>query len=355
MRWRMSRPSLYDFSYDELSNLLNSWGEPNYRSSQIWKGLYDHIWLDIDLFYNLPGGLRNRLGQEFELMNLSLDQQQISKDGSTEKCLFTLHDGLKIETVLMKYAKRQTVCISTQAGCAMGCTFCATGQMGFFRNLTSGEIVQQVIYFHNVLKNRNQTITNVVMMGMGEPFHNYDQVIKAIYQLNHSAGMKMGARRFTISTVGLVPIINRFTLENHQINLAVSLHATKDERRSELIPVARKYPLDELIQSCLNYVRKTGRRITFEWALIEGVNDSVIEANQLADLLVPFIKNGGSLCHVNVIPLNPTLKFSGNPSTSNQAEKFCEVLRNKKIPCSVRLRRGIDIQAGCGQLAGSYI
>ncbi len=229
----------------------------------------------------------------------------------------------------------------------MGCVFCATGQMGFRNHLSSGQIVTQVMYYARLLKVEGLTVTNVVVMGMGEPFHNYENTLAAIDRLNDSAGFNLGARRFTISTVGLVPMIRRFADEHRQVNLAISLHAADDALRLSMMPVNRKYPIDEVLDACRYYVEKTGRRITFEWALINGVNDTPAQAQLLAKKL------RGLLCHVNAIPLNPTAGFHGRATTHERGEKFKAVLEGAGIPCTVRLRRGIDIQAGCGQLAGS--
>uniref|UniRef100_UPI002ACD2EEF 23S rRNA (adenine(2503)-C(2))-methyltransferase RlmN n=1 Tax=Anaerolinea sp. TaxID=1872519 RepID=UPI002ACD2EEF len=264
------------------------------------------------------------------------------------KTLFHLPDNRSIETVLMRYKERRTLCISTQSGCAMGCVFCATGQMGFGRHLSSGEIVEQVIYFARLLRKTNEVVTNVVVMGMGEPFHNYENTLKAIARLNHPEGFNLGARRFTISTVGLVPMIERFAQENHQINLAISLHAANDTLRSSLLPVNKKYPISDLMRALRQYVAQTGRRVTFEWALIRDINDSPEHARELASLLK------GLLCHVNVIPLNPTQKYHGKATTRERAEAFCSILQKAGIPATIRLRRGIDIQAGCGQLATQH-
>jgi 23S rRNA (adenine2503-C2)-methyltransferase len=271
-----------------------------------------------------------------------------SSDGETVKTLFTTWDSKSVEAVLMKYDQRRTLCISTQAGCAMGCVFCATGQMGFSRSLTSGEIVEQVLYYARMLAAENDHVTNVVVMGMGEPFHNYDNTLAAVDRLNDSRGYNLGARRFTISTVGLVPMIRRFAGEKRQVNLAVSLHAANDELRSSLLPINKKYPLGELIPACREYVDITGRRLTFEWALIQDVNDSPQDARQLINLV------RGMLCHVNVIPLNPTHEYAGKATSQSRASDFAAELEEFGIPCTIRLRRGIDIQAGCGQLAGEH-
>jgi 23S rRNA (adenine2503-C2)-methyltransferase len=269
-----------------------------------------------------------------------------SNDGQTRKTLFKLFDGHLIETVLMRYDKRRTLCISTQVGCAMGCVFCATGQMGFKRNLSSGEIVAQVMYYARRLHAEHQKVTNIVVMGMGEPFHNYDNTMAAVDRLNDSDGFNFGARRFTISTVGLVPMIKRFANERRQVNLAISLHAADDALRLSMLPVNKRYNLDELLTACRDYVEKTGRRITFEWALINGVNDTPEQARKLGVLLK------GLLCHVNAIPLNPTEGYKEKSTTRDRAMKFKEILEKSGVPCTIRIRRGIDINAGCGQLAG---
>jgi len=227
----------------------------------------------------------------------------------------------------------------------MGCTFCATGQMGFMRNLSSGEIVEQVIYYARRLKAQDERVTNIVIMGMGEPFHNYEATLEAIRRLNHPQGMNLGARRFTISTVGLVPGIHKLAQEDLQVNLAISLHAADDELRNKTIPINQKYPLAELMEAVGEYIKTTKRRVTFEWALINQVNDSPEQAMKLAGLLK------GMLTHVNLIPLNPTQGFEGQASDRERIQRFQEILQQRGIPCTIRLRRGIDIQAGCGQLA----
>jgi 23S rRNA (adenine2503-C2)-methyltransferase len=237
----------------------------------------------------------------------------------------------------------------------MGCLFCATGQIGLRRNLTSGEIVEQVLYFARLLKSQGERPTNVVIMGMGEPFHNYDATLAALDRLNHPQGFNLGARRFTVSTVGLVPGIRRFMTEGRQYNLAISLHAADDRLRSSLLPINRKYPLDELFTACQEYVHQTRRRISFEWALIKDVNDSTDQAQLLAKRLAPFLQGNLSHCHVNLIPLNPTSGYSGESTSQGRAREFQKVLESKDIPCTIRLRRGIDIHAGCGQLAGEAV
>ena len=352
-----SKPLIYDLDLPSLTGILRSWGEPDYRARQVWQGLYRQLWCSPSDFSSLPLPLRTRLADNFSFSHLEAMTILDSKDGETRKTLFRLPDGQPIEAVLMRYERRRTLCISTQAGCAMGCVFCATGQMGFRRHLTSGEIVEQVLYYARQLAGRAENVTNVVVMGMGEPFHNYEATMSAIDRLNHPEGFNLGARRFTVSTVGLVPIIRKFASENRQVNLAVSLHAAENELRSSMLPVNRKYPLEQVIAACQDYVFRTHRRITFEWALIRNVNDTPEQARKLAQLLAGLQRQDNkrdisALCHVNVIPLNPTEKYSGQATTAERARAFQAELERYGIPCTIRLRRGIDIHAGCGQLAG---
>jgi 23S rRNA (adenine2503-C2)-methyltransferase len=340
-----TKPLIYDFGLEQLAEQLKGWGQASYRATQLWKGLYGELWNEPGQFSNLPMALREKLREEFSFSSLKEEISLHSKDGQTTKTLFNLPDGQAIETVLMRYEQRNTLCISTQAGCAMGCVFCATGQMGFRRNLSGGEIVEQVLFYARQLAEKGQKVTNVVLMGMGEPFHNYEASLAAIDRLNHPDGFNLSARRFTISTVGLIPAIKRFTKEKRQVNLAISLHATDDAKRSAMLPINQRYPIKDLIQACHDYVEHTGRRITFEWALIQDVNDSSEQAHQLAELL------RGLNCHVNVIPLNPTKGFPGKKSTRERVAAFQAELTAQGISCTVRVRRGIDIAAGCGQLA----
>lgn len=323
---------------------MDSWEEPRYRAEQIWRGMYQGLYTQPELITNIPKDLRDKLTNFFHFSYLSPKKTVHSCDGQTQKTSFRLPDGLEIEAVMMQYETRRTLCISTQSGCAMGCVFCATGQMGFKRNLSSGEIVEQVIFFARHLREKSAQLTNIVVMGMGEPFHNYAETLSAIDRLNHPLGMNLGARRFTVSTVGLVPEILRFTREHRQINLAISLHAADDELRNSIIPINKKYPLAELMDACRKYIDMTHRRITFEWALIYDKNDTIEQARLLAELL-KYI-----LCHVNIIPLNPTYRYSGKASTMERAKRFQEELVNRGISCTIRVRRGIDIHAGCGQL-----
>jgi 23S rRNA (adenine2503-C2)-methyltransferase len=355
----MHPPLIFDLPHPQLKSLLAGLGEPEYRIQQVWQGLYRNFWNSPDEFSNLPSRLQQKLSEIINFHVLDPKLTLFSSDGETIKTGFTLHDGSIIETVLMKYdpadtmdnsecdkisKSRRTICISTQVGCAMGCVFCATGQMGLKRNLSSGEIIAQVMYFARLLQKQGEAITNVVIMGMGEPFHNYENTMEAIDRLNDPTGYNFGARRFTISTVGLVPSIKRFSSEKRQVNLAISLHAADDTLRSSLLPINKKYGIDTILEACRDYTVESGRRITFEWALVNGVNDTPDQAHLLASKLK------GLLCHVNAIPLNPTEGYSGKATTRQRADEFKNILLKSGIPCTIRLRRGIDIKAGCGQL-----
>jgi 23S rRNA (adenine2503-C2)-methyltransferase len=345
---------IYDLDLPALTNLLQQWDEPAYRAKQIWQGLYQHFYNSPDEFTNLPKPLREKLAEQLGFSPIKVNIFLDSSDGQTCKTLFELNDGHLIEAVLMRYDPstnsgkgRRTLCISTQAGCAMGCVFCATGQMGFSRHLTSGEIIAQVMYYARTLQEEGLPATNIVFMGMGEPFHNYENTMSAIDTLNDPDGYNFGARRFTISTVGLVPQIKRFADEKRQVNLAISLHAADDNERLAIMPVNKRYKIDDVIQACRYYVDQTHRRVTFEWALINGVNDTPEVAQKLARRLK------GLLCHVNAIPLNPTEGYHGEATDRQRAMIFKETLEQAGIECTIRMRRGIDINAGCGQLAGS--
>ncbi len=338
-------PSIYSLTRADLEQLLSAWGQPAYRAQQVWHGLYHDLAAGPAELTTLPKPLREKLATELTFNSLAPLVEAKSSDGQTRKVLFQLPDRRQIETVLMGYEQRRTTCISTQAGCAMGCVFCATGQMGFRRHLSAGEIVEQVLWFARELRRQNDRLTNIVVMGMGEPFHNYDATLAAIDTLNDPAGFNFGARRITVSTVGLVPMIERFAAEQRQVNLAVSLHAATDKLRTSLLPINKKYPLAALFDAVRKYYALTRRRVTFEWALIQGANDTPEQARALAELAE------GLPCHVNVIPLNPTRRYAGQATTRERAAAFKASLESYGIPCTIRVRRGIDINAGCGQLA----
>lgn len=340
----LDKTLLLNLTCNELKELLVSWDEPAYRADQIWGWLYRSLATDFQEMTNLPQELRERLAEATLLQTMKPLEERVSADGLTRKVLFALQDDQTIESVLMRYERRHTACISTQVGCPLGCVFCATGQSGFVRSLTSGEIVEQVLYFARFLEAEGERLTNVVFMGMGEPLANYEATWQAIETLTHDKGLNLGARRITISTVGLVPGIRRLAGEGKQIGLAVSLHAATDELRNKLVPINRRYPLAQLMAACRHYVERTGRRISFEYALVNGINDSSEQARQLAHLV------DGLLCHVNLIPLNPVPESPYQPSPRGRVLAFQAELNRLKVPNTLRLERGADIQAGCGQL-----
>jgi 23S rRNA (adenine2503-C2)-methyltransferase len=347
-----NRPTtqLYDLDFLALQSLLESWGEPAYRARQMWEWLYVHRVDSFERMTNLPKSLRERLVREMPIGVPEVVDTVRSKDDETRKDLLQLADGETVEAVLMRYERRRTACISTQVGCAVGCPFCATGQMGLRRNLTSGEIVAQVLHFARILHVEGERLSNVVFMGMGEPLLNYDASLSAIHRITDPQGLNIGQRHITLSTAGVVPGIKELANEvgHHdgplQITLAISLHAATDPLRDQLVPMNRRYNLDALFEACHHYIRHTGRRVSFEWALIEGANDTPRQARALAARMV------GMLAHVNLIPLNPTAGYDGEPTLNETLHAFTKALDRRHVPHSVRLRRGIDIQAGCGQL-----
>lgn len=335
---------VFEMRYQELVELLSSWGEPSYRADQIWSWLYRSLVSHPSEMSNLPLELRRRLEESLDWQVLWPDDRLPSEDGLTEKVLFRLHDDESIESVLMRYEDRRTVCISTQVGCSIGCPYCATGQSGFKRNLTAGEIVAQVLHFARSLASCGEHVTHVVVMGMGEPLSNYDATWEAVRRLNDHRGFNLGARHFTISTAGWVPGIKRLADEKLEVGLAISLHAANDELRDRLVPLNRRYPLTELLRACREYVRKTRRRITFEYTLIDGVNDTPGHARELVQL------TRGLIRHVNLIPLNPTAECDLKPSRLGRIRAFGRVLSNAGVPNTLRISRGVGIRAGCGQL-----
>jgi 23S rRNA (adenine2503-C2)-methyltransferase len=344
----INKPHLLNLSSVELKELLTAWGEPAYRVGQIETWLYQRHTADVAEMTDLPKSLRLRLAEETALNPLLPLVALDSSDGYTRKTLFRLSDGREVEAVLMRYDQRQTLCISTQAGCAMACPFCATGQMGFMRNLTASEIVAQVLHYARQLDNENKRVTNIVFMGMGEPLANYAETWRAIRRLNDAAGFNLGARHMTLSTVGLVPAIRRMSKEPEQIGLAVSLHAPTDELRNTIVPINRRYPLAMLMQVIRSYIATTHRRVTFEYALMDRLNDTEAQADQFVELV------RGLLCHVNLIPLNPTPGSPWSGSPDERVYAFRDRLEAAGIPTTVRLRRGIDIAAGCGQLHNAH-
>ena len=339
---------LTDLSYEQLQSWVVAHGEPVFRARQLFEWMYRSLALDFDDMTNLPIGLRQKLQELTVIQPLLPLDTAISANGLTTKTLFQLSDGETIESVLMRSEGRHTVCISSQVGCAVACPFCATGQSRFRRNLSSGEIVAQVLYFASQLHPQGLSITNTVFMGMGEPLANYEAVWQAIEVLNDGRGFGLGARRFTVSTVGLIPGIRRLAQEKLAVGVAVSLHAANDALRDRLVPINKRYPLSKLLDVCREYALHTGRRVSFEYALMDGINDSPSQATELAHLL------HGLLCHVNLIPLNPSEGCSYRPSSRTAVMAFRRELNRHGIANTLRLERGIDIQAGCGQLRSRH-
>ncbi len=343
-----ARSTLHDLAFTDLQNALARDGVSRAHARALWRAIYRSECSLDELQERFAPPLADWVRRQIQDANpaferLQLAEETASSDRLTRKFLLRLHDGQTVETVLMGYAGRHSVCVSTQAGCAMGCVFCATGQMGFVRHLRPGEIVAQVLHARQALGDAGH-LRNLVLMGMGEPLHNYDSVLKALEILSDTGGLNLGPSRITISTVGVVPGILRLAQENRPYHLAVSLHAADDAARSALVPAGRQWPLSELMAACREYIALTGRKIFFEWTLIAGQNDSLEQAARLGELL------RGMRAHVNLIPLNPTQGFRGEASATEAAMEFQRVLRAAGLPSTVRQRRGIDVAAGCGQL-----
>ena len=357
-------PSILDLSRENLTASMLEMGEKTFRSNQLWRSIYHEVSESFEEMSTLSKTFRKSLAEKYSISSLTEVMALTSSDGTTSKSLYRLHDGELIETVMMRYESdghrrnRKTACISTQAGCALGCTFCATGQQGFRRNLTVGEIVAQVIEMQRVgiaedqaqidggkrTKGELQGVTNVVFMGMGEPLANYKNTVSAIRVLNDGQGLNIGARHITVSTVGLIPEILKLADEDLQINLAISLHAPDNVTRSQTMPVNKRYPVEELINSCHRYADKTKRRIFFEYVLLKEQNDSIEQAQKLGRLL------NGLHCHVNLIPVNPTAQGPFERTDLVNAKTFQGGLKQYGIPSTIRMEKGIDINAGCGQL-----
>ena len=362
-------PSILDLSRENLVSEIMDMGEKRFRADQLWRSLYNDGAESFDEMSTLSKPFRKSLSEKFSINPNDEALSLTSADGSTSKSLFRLHDGELIETVLMRYESdghrrnRKTACISTQAGCALGCTFCATGQQGFRRNLSVGEIVAQVIAMQrtasaedeaeiaagNRTKGELQGITNVVFMGMGEPLANYSNTLAAVRVLNDGQGVNIGARHITLSTVGLIPEILKLADEELQINLAISLHAPDNATRSQTMPINQRYPVEQLIRACHQYADKTKRRIFFEYVLLKEQDDSIEQAQKLGRLL------NGLHCHVNLIPVNPTKQGPFEWTDQSAARIFQGGLKQYGIPSTIRMEKGIDINAGCGQLRDRVI
>ena len=359
----IKRTDLLSLTLPQLQQWFMERGEPPFRAKQLFSWLYQRLVTDFSAMTNLPTTLRSQLAQEASIGPMILRSEQHSKDDRTRKILLELDDGKLVESVLMLYppiresSARATVCVSTQAGCAFGCTFCATGQMGFDRHLAAGEIVAQVLFFARELRDAPWSakglpgsapidhVTNIVLMGMGEPLHNYDNVMQALRILNNPDGFNLGARHMTVSTVGLVPAIRKLSQEPLQVNLAISLHAPTDELRSQTMPINKKYPLEELLAACKDYIAATGRQVTFEYVLLAGVNDTSEYAHLLGELLAPLKQ----FAHVNCIPVNAT-SADYKPPSGVAIRAFRNILFEHGVSNSVRAERGDDIAAACGQL-----
>ena len=336
--------TLYDLDRAALGELLAD--QPRYRVDQVWRGLYEQA-VPVGSMTSVPKTVRARLAESAPDA-LTPVTESVSRDGATVKWLWELDGGARIETVLMHYDDRSTVCVSTQAGCAMACGFCATGQAGFERQLTVGEIVEQVVRARRRATDRSdpRRVSNVVFMGMGEPLANYDRTWAAVERLHGDMGLS--ARHLTVSTVGIVPGIRRLATEDLPVNLAVSLHAANDELRTEMVPINARYPLAMLAEACAEYLEAKNRRLSFEWALIDGVNDRRQDATELADYALAL------RAHVNLIPLNPTPGYATRGTAPARVTAFRDLLQSFGVNATVRQNRGTDIDAACGQLRAGH-
>jgi 23S rRNA (adenine2503-C2)-methyltransferase len=342
------KPFIYDLSLEELQDWVKAQGEPQFRAGQIYDWLYAKRVGTFDEMSNLPKSLRAKLDESFRFVALTEITKLSSKDG-TVKFLFGLHDNHAIETVLMRHNYGNSVCVTTQVGCRIGCTFCASTLGGLKRNLSAGEIVAQVVQCQKLLDAENGRVSSIVIMGSGEPFENYDATMKFLRTMIHPRGLNIGARHITVSTSGIVPNIYRFADENTQINLAISIHAPNDALRSKLMPVNRRYPFDEVMDAIRYYINKTGRRVTFEYALIGGVNDRPEHAEELAAVLKDM------LCHVNLIPVNYVPERNYVRTPREDIFEFQRILTRNNINATIRREQGHDIAAACGQLRAKHM
>ena len=340
MKERGTMKNIKDYHLEELKQELKKIGEKPFRAEQIFKWLYDEKVQAFDEMTNLSLELREKLKNNYTICNFNILKKQESKDG-TIKYLFDVLDGNAIETVLMKYHHGNSICVSSQIGCKMGCKFCASTGINFVRNLTSGEIVEQIV---RVEQDTGKRVSNVVFMGIGEPLDNYENVVDTIRLINHPKGLNIGARHISISTSGLVPKIYQLAEENIQCTLSISLHATDNKKRSSMMPVNNTYPIEELLQACKDYIAKTNRRISFEYALAKDNNDNLEDAKQLVKLLK------GMLCHVNLIPINKIENGNFDKSSNENIMKFRDYLNEHGIVATIRRELGSDIDAACGQL-----
>lgn len=335
----------------EFARQIQDWGFTAGQAARLWRYLYRDFAASTADCDGLAGEFRRHLDRHAAFSQLSALHVSEAPDGLARKYLLTLADGERIESVWMRFRDRATICVSTQAGCALGCVFCATGQLGYRRDLTAGEIIGQSLFMRRreLAGDRQPPLRNVVFMGMGEPLVNYDAVIRAARIFADPAGLSLGAKQITISTVGVIPGIVRLADERHPYSLAVSLHAATQAERLAVVPAARAWPLDELIAACRYYCQRLDRKIFFEWTMIDGVNDSIDQALTVVELL------RGLPAHVNIIPLNPTAEYSGHGSARSALERFRETLLQRGLPCTIRQRRAIEVGGGCGQLNPSTL
>lgn len=334
------KKNILNYDIDELNEIVTSFGEKGFRAKQVFSWLSKGV-ESFDEMGNVPKALRDALDLDFYIGQPNVVIEQKSSQDGTRKCLYEFVDGARVESVFMKYNYGNSICISSQVGCRMGCKFCASTMNGLERNLTAGEMLGEVLKMRNIT---GENISHVVIMGMGEPLDNYDEVSKFIRLIHDSEGYNMSLRNITISTCGLIPMIERFANDFPQVNLAVSLHAPNDEIRKQTMPIANKYSYDELLKACKVYTEKTGRRITFEYSMIDGVNDSLENARELGEKL------SGWLTHVNLIPLNKVKEREYNAANKDNILKFRDYLESKGIAVTIRRTLGADIDAACGQL-----
>ncbi|OMF37516.1 23S rRNA (adenine(2503)-C(2))-methyltransferase RlmN [Paenibacillus sp. FSL H8-0548] len=342
------KPCIYDYTLEQLQQWMKDNGEPVFRGGQLFDWLYVKRVKSFEDMSNLSKSLRDKLEESFQIITLSEITKFESKDG-TVKFLFGLHDAHAIETVIMRHNYGNSICVTTQVGCRIGCTFCASTLGGLKRNLTAGEIVAQVVTAQQMLDATGERVSSIVIMGSGEPFENYDATMAFLRIMIHEKGLNIGQRHITVSTSGIVPSMYKFAEENTQINLALSIHAPNDALRSKLMPVNRRFPFDDVIAACHNYIAKTGRRITFEYALIGGVNDQAEHAQELAEVLQ------GMLCHVNLIPVNHVPERNYVRTPREDIFEFQRVLERNKVSVTIRREQGHDIAAACGQLRAKHM
>ncbi len=342
----MTKKDIKSFSFLELEEEIKSLGEKAFRSKQVYEWLHKKQAISFDEMTNLSKNFREKLFDNYELMSLEMIDRRTSPSDETSKFLFKLQDDRVIESVLMKYKHGNSVCISSQVGCRMGCRFCASTLGGLERNLSVGEMLSQVYEIQRITGER---VSNVVVMGTGEPFDNYDNLVKFIQMLTDDKGLHISQRNITVSTCGLVEKIRQLAKEQLQITLAISLHAPNDTIRKELMPVANKYKIEDILEACVYYYEKTGRRITFEYSLVQGVNDSEENARELTNRIK------GMNCHVNLIPVNPIKERTYRHSEDKYIQKFKLILEKNHINVTIRREMGSDIDAACGQLRKSYM